>query len=203
VAAVLGITTVKSFTYRDVAGEQWSNSYHFDAIPPSNPTTWKIVVDALATHEATALPTGTKIVQAYGYDTDDPLASSVFGWNYTAAGDEKLGAAGPPGDAQKIAGDQALMFWAKTDQLNTKGRNIFLRKYWHGGYALAADQDKISATYKSTLQTFVDALVAGTIVELGHWRAQREPSTILAHGVDPWVTTRSLKRRGKKKKPAG
>jgi hypothetical protein len=203
VAAVLGITTVKAFTYRDVAGEQWSNTYHFDAIPPSSDATWKIVVDALANAEALALPTGCKVVQAYGYNSDDPLAASVYGWNYTVGGDEKLGTQGPPGDAQHIAGDQAVMFFAKTDQRNSKGRNIFLRKYWHGGYALASDPDKISATYKSALQTFCDKLAGGTIVELGVWRAQREPSVILSHGVDPWITTRTLKRRGKKKKPAG
>jgi len=201
VAPVLGITTVKSFSYRDVAGEQWSSSYHFNATPPSTPTTWKIVVDALANAEALALPTGTTIIQAYGYATDVPTDPSVYGWNYVTGGDVKSGAAGPPGDASRLAGDQALMFYAKLAELNSKGRAIFLRKYWHGGYNLATDPDRISATYKTTLQTFLTKLVSGSIVELGVWRAQRSSSPIIASGVDPWVTTRTLKRRGKKKRP--
>lgn len=200
-AAVLGITTVKSFSYRDVAGEEWSNTYHFNAVPPSNPTTWKIVVDALATAEALALPTGTTIVQAYGYATDVPTDPSVYGWNYITGGDVKSGAAAPPGDGQKIAGDQAVMFYAKLNELNSKGRSIYLRKYWHGGYCLATDVDKISATYKTLVQAFLTKLTTGSITELGVWRAQRSSAAILAAGVDPWITTRTLKRRGKKKKP--
>lgn len=200
-AAVTGITLVKKFSYRGDATEEYSNTYHFDVPVPSNSTTWKIVVDALATAEALCLPTGHTIVQAYGYGTDVVTDPSVFGWNYVANGDTKVGVVAPPGDGQKLAGDQAVFLWGQLDHKNTKGRYVYLRKYLHGGYALAADPDKISATYHTPLQAFVDKLVAGTITECGHWRARTGTWPVIAHGVGPYVTTRTLERRGKKKRP--
>jgi hypothetical protein len=122
----------------------------------------------------------------------------VFGWDYTLNGDEMAGTFVPGAGVPRMAGDQASMIWAQLDHRNVKGKYVFLRKYFHGGYINDLEADKIDDIYKQALVAFCNQLAGGSIVELGLWRSQKAEYPVITNDADKWVTTRTLKRRGKR-----
>jgi hypothetical protein len=198
VASVLGIQTVKQFTYRGDPTEEWSNTYHFTAPPPTNDADWLQVVDALMRNEILHMPSSSKIVRAYGYNDDADPGFAVYTLDLTATGDERVGTFLPGGSEYKMSGDQAAMIWNKTDHRNARGKHVYLRKYFHDGFVSSTNPDNLGGPYAAVLQNFTTALVTGAIPELGRWRAKKYDAGSLALGVDPYATTRTLKRRGKR-----
>jgi len=197
-AAKTGITTIKQFTYRDDPTEEWGNTYHFDVPPPSTSANWKILADALIAEEVKCFASTSRVIRAYGYDSDDAHAASVWSYDYLVAGTPSPGTIVPPGGGAKVAGDQAGVFWAKLPVMNSKGKPIYLRKYFHDCYVSTTDIDKLHANQKGYYETFAGKLVGGTIAVLGHWVARTHPDVPISSGADQWITTRTLKRRGKR-----
>lgn len=195
---LMGFTIVKQFTYRGDPTEEWSGTYHFTAPPPSTDTNWKIVADRLIANEVTCYPPSSKVVRVYGYNNDDPKATSVWSYDYEAAGETVAGTLLVPANSYHVAGDQAAVMFCKTDRRNTRGKNIYLRKYFHDGYADLTTHDTLSANYKAALENWATALVTGAVPELGRWRARAADAGSLAEGADPYITTRTLHRRGKR-----
>jgi len=197
-AALTGITTVKMFTYRGDPTEEWSNTYHFDVPPPSTDANWKILADALIAEEVKCFASTTKVVRAYGYNTDDAKPVSVWSYDYLAASAALPGTIVTPGGSQKMAGDQAGMFWGKLPIRSSSGKYIYLRKYFHDGYVDLTNADKLHPNQAGYYSTFANKLMAGTITVLGHWRARTHADVPTSVGADQWATTRTLHRRGKR-----
>lgn len=97
-----------------------------------------------------------------------------------------------------MAGDQAALVEWKTDHINKRGKPIYLRKYIHAGFVLSTDHDALDTAYKNALQAYADnvhALQGGlTNASSPNWPGGSH--TTILNLVHPWVTTRTLKRRG-------
>jgi hypothetical protein len=199
-AAVTGLTVVKRFTYRTDPTEEFSNTYHFKNPPPGDDASWQVLLDDVVNHEKAVFPPDVFYARAYGYDSDDPNAHNVFVHEYPDTG----GPAGTfpiTGSFARFAGDQASLCLWTTSRLNTRGKKIYLRKYFHAGFTESAGGDALETTYLVALQNFVGLTgiqaVHGGLRSLGH------DETIVGYGVSPYVTTRTLKRRGKRPPPGG
>lgn len=193
--ACVGITLVKQFTYRGDANEQFSNTYHLTGSVPSSNADWLALATALATYEAKVFgPVST--VKAYGYATDNPDDNSVWQTDWapgTITGGLVIGSSIPaPGDAA---------FWVrwKTSRLNEHGKPIYLRKYFHDARTPAGGGDAIFPTQKTNAEAFAVKLTDGSFVPDGRKiRSQLHDETILSSSASSFLTTRTLKRRGKR-----
>ena len=103
----------------------------------------------------------------------------------------------------EMAGDQAGMIEWQTQRKNTRGKWIYLRKYYHGGGTAAGNADDVSTDTRLAYDTLVQSLVQG-IWSSGHIiRSQKQPESFNWAASSQYVTTRTLKRRGKRpSKPA-
>jgi ribosomal protein S16 len=68
----------------------------------------------------------------------------------------------------------------------------------HDGYGDNVDHDKLAVNYRVALQDFGNKLAGGAIPSLGRWRPQKYDALGITNDVEMWVTTRTLKRRGKR-----
>lgn len=188
------ITLVKRFTYRGV-DEEWSNTYHFSGTAPASNTEWKALADAIFSTEKACYQSTTKLVRAYGYLP--PLDVSVAQIDYVA-----LGGALPAGTLltessdSVMAGDQASMLRAPVG-LSTRGKKVYLRKYFHGGTIKQSDPDNIALRTTQGLTAHGAAMIGGGLPGGAKWCS---PSGALPTLTQPnaFVTTRTLKRRGKR-----
>jgi hypothetical protein len=106
-----------------------------------------------------------------------------------------------PSGAYSGAGDQAAVVEWKMNRLNAKGKPIYLRKYFHLPAISSADHDALDSTYVTTLNTFATQVMTfhGGIRTGPRDKLPAIPAdAAVAHEVIPWVTTRTLKRRGKR-----
>jgi hypothetical protein len=195
------ITVTKTFTYRGEA-ELWSGSYHLTD-HPVDPTAWGDLAGAISVWERPCF-TADVVPWAYlGYEnSDDP---SVWG---ALASDLSISVPGTlaVGSDQYMAGDQASTFGIKTGLFSTKGKPIWLRKYFHGGVVAAADPaDYIGMGLNSALSDFtahlIDDEMGLTSGDTGSPIYYADKSGRRPDGparVDSFVTTRTLERRGKR-----
>jgi len=199
VAAVTGLITIKSFTYRGVAGEEFSSAYHFKGPPPADSASWSQLATDVWTCESKIYGPDVHLVRAYGYNDDAENAQHVWSNDYTAGGTGP----GIPGSrllANNMAGDQAACVWWRTARYNSRGKPIYLRKYIHAG--VIVPPDGLNVTYDTELTNFAGS-AAGTGIQSVHGglRSRSHDESVQAAGVIPWVTTRTLKRRGKRPLP--
>jgi hypothetical protein len=190
----IAIRIDKSFSYRTVA-ERWSNKYHLSGTEPANPTEWGALVDALVAVEKAIFPSTTTIVYAAGYYGDTlpavftrdytltPFTPVAGTYTYTAG----AGTVQAPGDAA------AWVRWP-TGQFNSKGRPIYLRKYYHD--PIVVPPDALFGSYKTALGTLATALETG-FISGAHKLCDKDGNIVTSHTVPTYVTTRTLKRRGK------
>jgi hypothetical protein len=192
--ATPGVTTIKSFTYRD-AVEEWGNSYHFVGDPPSTRADWVLLVSSLIALELPVLPITTSVVRAYVYDDLSPGHDSLYTID-TADFGSSPGSATYTTGSYLAPGDAAMWVRWKTARVNTHGKPIYLRKYFHGVILTPAggDGDTIQSAQHSALGTFGGA-VNGTS---GDWPGIAGPDGVAPgdHAVSTYATTRTLRRRG-------
>lgn len=196
-ATVVGLTLIKKFTYRLDATEEWSNKYYFTGSVPADSTAWKALTDALATQEKTCYTNASQTVRAYGYNSDDLHASAVWSWDYIAQGGAQAGTAISTG-GNLMAGDQAAMLEWKTSRLSSKGKPIYLRKYFHCLNSATGNPDSLLTANKTALETFGTKMMDGTFLDARTLRSRLNTETLTARIASPWVTTRTLKRRGRR-----
>lgn len=187
------ITLIQSFTYRD-APEEYSNRYHFTGSPPTDHTGWHDLAVALFTLLVPVLPATVSLVRAYGYlaDGDDAVATVDFTASPLTPIHGTNAAAGSP-----APGDAAMTVRWKTARLTSKGKPIYLRKYFHGIWLSTGDADRIASAQFTALQAFA----AAAVVDWGSTSSQLcgPDGVVPAVGsASPFVTTRTLKRRGKR-----
>lgn len=192
---------VKKFTYRGNSQEEWSNRYFLDGADPADASEWLDIFTPLAAAEKAVYSSASAIVRAYGYTSDAPSATTVWIKDLETAGPTIPGTKSI--SAVRMAGDQAACVWWKTDRLTSHGKAIYLRKFFHGGEMDASGGDDLSAASITAYETFATLLASGAGVDGRHIRGRGESSDVIFDsGVLPHVTTRTLKRRGKRPTPA-
>lgn len=195
-ATVCSVTLIKKFTYRANNSEEWSNRYYLTGAIPASSAAWKTLFDALIAQEKTVFRSTSVVVRAYGYDTDDISPTSVASFDYAAAGATVAGTLAGSGVA--FAGDQAQLLEWKTDRLSTKGKPIYLRKYFHDGLVAVGGGDAVLAGYRTTVLALGTKLMDGSFLDARTLRSRTHSDTILATSSPLYVTTRTLKRRGRR-----
>lgn len=194
-ADVVGMTIIKFFPYRTNPQEEWSNQYHLTGALPADDTAWLALFNALATQEKTLYPSSCKIVAAYGYTSDDPnqhaqwvhdLSLSPISGTYSSTG-----AVEAPGD------DAGLVSW-KTSRTNSRGKPIYLRKYFHGVANVLGSPDLVESAQLALYNAFATKLHDGSFIDGRTIRSRGHDETILSAAASPYITTRTLKRRGKR-----
>lgn len=194
---LVGLTLIKRFTYRGDATEEWSNKYHLTGSIPADATAWKALADALIAQEKTVYPGTTSVIRAYGYDSDDVSPSAVWSYDYLAHAAAVAGTV-TLGTGKHGAGDQAGVVWWKTDRLNSRGRPIYLRKYFHDCLVDPTTSDNLYGNTTTGYAAFANKLADGTFLDARKIRSRTHDDAILSQGYDQYVTTRTLKRRGKR-----
>lgn len=197
-ATQLGCRTIKLFTYRG-APEEWSNDYWFTGAPPNTDAEWHAMFMALAALEKTVVDPATSIVEFYGYNDNALNAHHAYHEDLRVTGTPVVGTL--PGPGQVMAGDQAGIVWWLTERLTKRGKPIYLRKYFHAGMTDASQLDKISPSTGNAYANLSTALAPGGSWAYGPVTAQGQLDTIQAHSFSQWVTTRTLRRRGKRPLP--
>lgn len=183
------IVIEKTFTYRGVA-EAWSNVYHFSGTTPANAAAWKTLADAIWGEERKCLNTTVSINRVFGYEAGNVVA--VFSVNYFDPPNTVTTGLITPGT--QSPGDVATWVRWSTDQRNSKGKPIFLRKYFHGINLSAVDG--ISPSQRTALLAYGAKMIDGTLP--GGFKVCGPQGAVAGTvKVPSFVTTRSLKRRGK------
>lgn len=193
-AAQTGLTIVKAFEYRS-AVEEFSNQYWFTGDVPADAAAWTALFDALVLQEKTIYPALVTVVRGYGYASDADDATAV--WVHDIAAAPVAGTLVTTG-GNRQAGDAAVWARWKTSRTNTKGRAIYLRKYYHPAYATTADEDTVLTLQRNALFNFGAKMSDGTFLSARTITARGHTDTIVNYDRSLYVTTRTLKRRGKR-----
>jgi hypothetical protein len=194
-AAVASVTLIKKFTYRGDANEQFSNTYSFTGSVPSDPAGWTGLVTQLATAEKVCYPSTVSIIKAYCYATDNEDDDSVFSYDWGAS--PVAGTLSTTGAVQ-APGDSAVWVRWKTSRM-ASGKAIYLRKYFHPAMvASASGGDGVHAAQQAALNVFGAGMHDGSFAGSRTIRSRHHDETILSHSNSTFVTTRTLKRRGKR-----
>jgi hypothetical protein len=198
------LVTVKQFTYRG-APEEFSNVYTFQGAPPGDSASWTVLMNDVLAKERAIFDSSVTWRRAYGYTDNDPKKAHAFAHDWTVPGPPPFGvytgSAGP-----RLAGDQAGLVWWLLDRKSDKGKPTYLRKYFHHGWADINDHDGIDGSWATALNTFagpggIGGIHGGLMSPGGPKDTDPNPGgTVTNHSASAWVTTRTLKRRGKRPK---
>lgn len=192
------IVMVWSFDYRGQY-EEFSNRYHFNGTLPGTNAEWKVCADALSAAMVHIFSNTVRLQRAYGYVAGQ--VSSVWGFDYALPpatpilGSGTFSGVTMPGDAA------ATTRW-ETGALNSRGRKIYLRKYWHGVHNEPSHPDQVGSDQITAYNTLATALTTPGVA-LGGDRVLAGPHGVTAgaHSTSTWITTRTLKRRGRRPLP--
>lgn len=195
------VTLIKRQQYRGNPLEEWSNKYFLTGGVPASDAEWLALVNALKTQEKTCYGAQVTIIRAYGYDNDALSADSVYQRDMVAASETVAGTMpSTSGTAPQIE-SAAWVRW-KTSRMS-RGKAIYLRKYFHGVYAAVSGGDSLSAAAQTNLQAFGAKMRDGTFLDGRTVRARGQTGeTFLGHSISLYLTTRELKRRGRRPTPA-
>lgn len=188
------IVIVKRFDYRG-ADEEFSNRYHFEGTTPANRAAWKTLADAIITAERPTTISAVKFCKAYGYEPSND--NSVAQIDYRVPPDTPELAGTSPASGQQAPGDVAATIRWFTGAYNSRGKKIYCRKYMHGVIIDAGDEDKLNINQITTYGVFANKLIDGTLP--GSFKYCGPQGADLSDPrVDPYLTTRTLKRRGRR-----
>lgn len=184
----------KSFTYRGAA-ERWSNKYHLSGSAPASTAEWTAICDALVAAEKTLYPSGTTVIYAAGYNSD--TGAAVYTRDYTISPDTPVAGTLSTTGSVPVPGDDAwwVRWWA--GQYNSRGKKIWLRKYFHSTLAATGGGDNLLAGQKTAGGTFGALLISGLTVTgyASRKLADKDGNVASAYNVVTYITTRTLKRR--------
>jgi len=193
------LTIVKSTQYRD-APEEWSNTYFFTGTLPASPSSWKTLADAVIAEEKLCYDSGTEVVRAIGHQAGQSVA--VWSYDYAAHSATVAGTLTPGTGATLCPLDCAVWIRWSTDQLTSKGKPIYLRTYMHGAYNIVAggDADDVAPNQLAALQEYGEDWIAGFADgdAVNHTRCGPKGAVGLTALAGPFVTTRTLERRGRR-----
>lgn len=191
------VTLIKKMSYRGNPNEEWSNKYFLTGGVPASDAEWLALVNALKAQERTCYSLNMTIVRAYGYNSDELNADSVYQRDMVAATETVVGTLSSTGGQLTQAESAAWVRW-KTSRMS-RGKPIYLRKYFHGIYAASSTTDTLSPATVTALQAFGAKMRDGTFLDGRTVRARNQTGeTFLGHSISTYLTTRELKRRGKR-----
>lgn len=193
------LTVIKRMTYRGNAQEEWSNSYSLDGTPPANDAAWRTLFDELVAAEKGCYNSGSSVIGGYGYNDDSDNAHAVWTVDLTISPNTPV-----PGTLSSTAGLDVpgdVAAWARwgLDRFNSKGKRVYLRKYFHSVMMKSTPPyDECSAATKTALAAFATTMKNGLpggrkIIDRKHTDAN-----VVSAGGSTYLTTRTLKRRGKR-----
>lgn len=194
-AEACGITVIKEFPYRG-APEEWSNQYWFTGGAPATPAAWTSLFDALAALERLLYMSDVKIVRAYGYDEDTPNAPAV--WVHDISTAPLVGSLTPAVGMQVGPGDSSAWLKWFTGRMSVKGKAIYLRKYFHPAYFDEAQPDRVHPNWITAAQGVGNTLCDGSFIAGRVITAQGHADLSDFPQPATYVTTRTLRRRGKR-----
>jgi len=187
------ITLVKEFDYRGLP-EEWSNTYGLTGGPLADYDAMKTLCGSLAAWEKTIYLASSRIVRALVYQPGAEVAARVIDFS-TEMGGDVVGSLAVGSTAIEWAGDQAGWIRGKIG-VNVKGRPVYVRKYYHGG-ASGTDSDLTINAWRTAAAQLAAGLTGGQLTSGRRWCGpDGEDVTLVA--VSDYVTTRTLKRRGKR-----
>ena len=191
------LVTVKEFTYRDQA-EEFSNRYYFNGTMPDTPLAWETLFNALNVEEKKIYSQDVIITRAYGYNAFQ--VPSI--WTVDLKVSPRVPVTGTlaAGSAAPAPGDVAATVRWETGLLNSRGRKIYLRKYYHGVYIDSTDRDKLWPTQRTAIGGYANFLASASLPG-GATLAGPHGVTGGVSLVNPYLTTRTLKRRGRRPTP--
>lgn len=201
------LTIEKSFTYRGKR-EHWSNSYHLDSVPTDS-VVWTGLNNAVWGYEALCFPADVQLEYSYGHIPGTP---PVLVWENDPAPPGEGGPTGsfvPVATAHPTPGDAAIYMRYGTTQKSVRGKPIYLWNYYHAIYYDAAAPDVMDANQKTAFNGLgtgwvngMNSTVAGAPL---FRRAGPRGAVAQNHKIGDFITTRTLKHRGKhyRRLPAG
>jgi hypothetical protein len=192
--AAPGVVLYKTFSYRG-APEEWGNTYHFVGDAPSNPADWRALVDALIALEKLCLVNTVTIERAICYEDTDH--SSVYSYNLASFGGTVPGYYNPSslGGIAQEGGTSYMARW-NTGRVSTKGKPIYLRKYWHPAVAASGSPDTVAAALVSQVGGFASDVMSAS----GAWPGLAGPDGVAPTGylAETYTNYRTL-RKGRRR----
>jgi len=192
-----GITIVTLFPYRGSTTEEFSNTYFLTGTTPADAAAWHTLAVALATEQAKCLPGNCNTKRFYGYDSDADDRVAVWSEDLSPGGVAgSLATTTQP----RAPGDCAMWVRWQTSRLTSKGKKIYLRKYLHGVVLESPTSvgDTVYSAQKTALDNFGTKMMDGTLAGGRKITGAGHTDTITATKSSTYVTTRTLKRRGKR-----
>jgi hypothetical protein len=139
------------------------------------------------------------VIRGYGYDSDADDAIAVWSVDLTVAPNSPVAGTCSTSAAQILPGDDAVWARWKTSRLNSNGKPIYLRKYFHPALAdQGGTADNVTTAQKAALVAFGTKLRDGSFAEARTITARGHTDVVTVSGASTYVTTRTLKRRGKR-----
>lgn len=196
------VVVIKSFEYRGHA-EEFSNEYTFTGATPADAAAWRTLFDALVLQEKTCYPSLVTVVAGYGYDSEAANAHAVWSVDMTVSPNAPVAGTCALNTTDRMSpGDCAVWVRWKTDRLNSRGKPVYLRKYFHGainqGGGTIDTPDLVSVPQHTALLALGAKLHDGSFIDARVVKAAGHTDAIVNHGVSTYITTRTLKRRGKR-----
>lgn len=191
------ITIVKEFSYRGKL-EEWSNNYHFLGTPPASDTEWQALGQAIFNLEKPFLGQQVRLVQIYGYSPLFTVSVAQIDLHLTS-GTPFIGTR-TTNVTDRLAGDQAVMLRAQVGN-SVKGKKVYIRKFWHGSAASTTDPDQAAGDVVTAMNNAGGKLTDGTLPGGAKWCSPNGVVGVTPQ-ASPFLTTRTLKRRGKRPSPS-
>lgn len=198
----VGFVIIKRGWRHGVQGEEWSNKYHLSGPDPANPTAWRALFDALVTAEKECYSSMTSVVRGYGYVSDADDATAAYSIDLTVSPNTPVPGVMAAAGGASMPSDAAVWVRWKLDRQNSNGKSIFLRKYFHDAYQVSggtgAAVDAVLPAQKTALNSFASLLFTGAGIDGGRHIRDKGGGNVIAAGISNFITTRTLKRRGKR-----
>ena len=193
------LVIVKRFTYRGDATEEYANRYFYLGADPADATAWRAFFDAVVAEEKKLYPSTVNVIGGYGYDSDSDTATAIWSLDLTVSPNVVVPGTYSDAVGNFGAGDAAVWVRWGTSRFNSKGKRIYCRKYFHPPpHALATGGDAVHGTWKTAANAYAAKWHSGTDFGNRTISAQGHDDTIVGHAVSDYITTRTLKRRGKR-----
>lgn len=197
--AVVQAIINKRFLYRGNQ-EVYSNVYHLSGTRPANDAAWHAVLDALKNAELGVTNAACTWIDGYGYndghwedkpqtvDSHQTWASANTGTLVTTGG-------------TLCQGDSAVWVRWSTGDRNSRGKPIYLRKYFHPAWSAGSPADNVLPAQITALGVYAAKMVDGTTIPGGLVLCRPNGDVGSSPFAGAYVTTRTLKRRGKRPNP--
>src|SRR5678815_411108 len=190
------LTVVKKFTYRGDSTEEWSNTYALSGSTPADSGAWRTLFDLLVTQEKTLYQSTSSVIRGYGYD-EVPTTGTHAVWTVDLTISPNTPVPGTLASGDRFAGDQAAWVRWGLDRFNSKGKRVYLRKYFHDGGQDSTTADNLITGYRTALTNFGAKMWDGSFAS-GRTIVSKDGEVPIGAGIAPYITTRTLKRRGKR-----